>query len=62
MEECLEEQIKTEERGMQPEMILGCFLSLKRGDDEYCKNCKLYFKCGYVLDSFRAEEKPYILK
>jgi hypothetical protein len=48
---------KGEERGMQPELILGCFYDLKEEDDGYCKKCDLYWKCEQALKSFIIKEE-----
>lgn len=56
----LEEQEKRDERekGMQPELSLGCFSGLGREDDDYCQKCRHYQTCKLYLETFRVKEGP----
>lgn len=46
-----------EARGMQPELVLGCFYGLKVEDDEHCRGCGLYsWRCKDTLSSYKKEE------
>ncbi len=51
---------RDDEKGMQPELILGCFYGLflkyKIEDDEFCKGCGLYWKCEFTLESYKVKE------
>jgi hypothetical protein len=49
------------QKGMQPEMILGCFMSLHRRDTSYCQECRLYEGCIRTL-AFYEIKKPLFKK
>jgi len=57
----LEELKKRDEskKGMQPELVLGCFIGLDRGNDDYCRGCSHYkITCLNYLIPFFIDDKP----
>ena len=47
-------------RGGQPELVLGCFTSLKTDNTEYCIMCKFWEKCRLYLEGFKVEENLFM--
>lgn len=46
-------------KGLQPEMIIGCFLGLNTSDDGKCKQCNLYDGCRITLNTYRIEKELF---
>ena len=45
------------EKGLQPELTLGCFRELERDDTKYCERCEHYeITCIYYLFGFEIKE------
>ena len=55
IKEILEKIRKSEERGYQPDLSLGCFQSIGY-DIERCKKCRSYVTCELYIESFIEEE------
>jgi len=47
------------ERGMQPELTLGCFYGQNRRDTDFCEKCKNYEGCYLILRTCIVERKPF---
>ena len=44
------------QRGYQPKMIYGCFLSRVREDTEFCERCRRYNYCKSYLKAVELRE------
>jgi hypothetical protein len=43
-------------RGIQPELIFGCYLSLKINNYSICEKCKHYLKCKECISCYEIKE------
>lgn len=57
-----QKRLSSDEKGVQPELSLGCFYGLDRGDTEYCERCrhyegtcKSYLVFFQIINNFRDE-------
>ena len=48
------------EKGMQPELSLGCFVRHGMEDTGECEKCKLYYRCESFLTPYKVKENEYL--